>query len=294
MSQSYGNYYLPEPSHWPIVGSLGLFCTLLGAINWLHDQVLGPYLFGVGLLIIFIMMYGWFRVVVKENLAGLYSRHVDHSFRWGMVWFIFSEVCFFGAFFGALYYLRTYGVTWLDGTYPDSSAHLTHLMLWPDFKGLWPLINNPDNSQFMPPKDVMDTWGIPALNTLILLTSGATLTWAHWGLQKNSRWQLVVGLFLTVALGATFLGFQAYEYGSAYAHHGLTLNSGIYGTTFFMLTGFHGLHVTIGTIMLIVMLIRSIKGHFSTHNHFAFEATAWYWHFVDVVWLILFIFVYWL
>src|SRR5690606_25907847 len=140
----------------------------------------------------------------------------------------------------------------------------------------------------------MAAWGIPALNTLILLTSGATVTWAHWGLLKENRGQLITGLFLTVALGIMFLGFQAYEYVHAYTELGLTLGTGIYGSTFFMLTGFHGFHVTVGTIMLMVILGRAIKGHFSPHNHFGFEAVAWYWHFVDVVWLGLFIFVYWL
>ncbi len=140
----------------------------------------------------------------------------------------------------------------------------------------------------------MGPWGIPALNTLLLLTSGATLTWAHWGLIKNNRTLLIWGLFLTVLLGAIFLGFQAYEYIHAYSELGLTLGAGIYGATFFILTGFHGMHVTLGTIMLMVILGRCMKGHFSEHNHFAFEAVAWYWHFVDVVWLILFVFVYWL
>jgi cytochrome c oxidase subunit 3 len=140
----------------------------------------------------------------------------------------------------------------------------------------------------------MGPWGIPALNTLLLLTSGATLTWAHWGLIKNKRSHLIWGLILTVLLGSIFLGFQAYEYAHAYSELGLTLGAGIYGATFFILTGFHGMHVTLGTIMLAVILGRCMKGHFSEHNHFAFEAVAWYWHFVDVVWLILFVFVYWL
>ena len=138
----------------------------------------------------------------------------------------------------------------------------------------------------------MHAWGIPAINTMLLLTSGATLTWAHWGLIKGKRSQLNWGLALTVLLGATFMGFQVYEYAHAYAEMGLTLGAGVYGATFYILTGFHGFHVTLGTIMLIVMWGRSLKGHFSEHNHFAFEAVAWYWHFVDVVWLILFVFVY--
>ena len=140
----------------------------------------------------------------------------------------------------------------------------------------------------------MEAWGLPTLNTLILLTSGVTVTWAHWALKKMNRSQLILGLLLTVVLGITFLCLQAFEYGHAYEELGLSLDSGIYGTTFFMLTGFHGAHVTLGTIMLMVILVRAIKGHFSPHNHFAFEGVAWYWHFVDVVWLFLYIFVYWL
>jgi len=136
--------------------------------------------------------------------------------------------------------------------------------------------------------------GIPAVNTLILLSSGVTVTWAHWGLKKNNRGQLILGLLLTVLLGVTFLGLQAYEYGHAYSEMNLKLTSGAYGATFFMLTGFHGLHVTLGTIMLIVILFRSIAGHFTPDRHFAFEGVSWYWHFVDVVWLLLFLLVYWL
>ena len=140
----------------------------------------------------------------------------------------------------------------------------------------------------------MGAWGIPAINTLILLTSGATVTWAHWGLLKDNRQQLIIGLLGTVVLGFLFVVLQGFEYHEAYSEMGLTLGTGIYGSTFFMLTGFHGLHVSIGAIMLLVVLIRSMRGHFSPENHFAFEAAAWYWHFVDVVWLGLFIFVYWL
>jgi cytochrome c oxidase subunit 3 len=138
----------------------------------------------------------------------------------------------------------------------------------------------------------MHAWGIPAVNTMLLLTSGATLTWAHWGLIKGKRNQLNIGLALTIALGMTFMGFHAFEYAHAYSEMGLTLGAGVYGATFYILTGFHGMHVTLGSIMLMVMLGRGLKGHFSEHNHFAFEAVAWYWHFVDVVWLVLFVFVY--
>ena len=156
------------------------------------------------------------------------------------------------------------------------------------------MFNPPSNYGFSHFKETIGAWGVPFTNTLILLSSGATVTWAHWGLQKGNRGQLILGLAATVTLGAIFVYLQSEEYGHAYHALGLTLNSGIYGATFFMLTGFHGFHVTMGTIMLAVILARSIKGHFTPKHHFAFEAVAWYWHFVDVVWIGLFIFVYWL
>lgn len=287
---AHGTYYVPKPSHWPLVGSVGLTTMLVGAASWLHHDWYGPYLFTLGICIIIAMMFGWFGQVIYESEKGLYDLQVDRSFRWGMSWFIFSEVCFFGAFFGALFFTRFWSVPILGGDIHP----ITHITLWDDFKSTWPLLSNPDNQLFVGAEEAMGAWGLAAINTLILLTSGATITWAHWALKYNKRKQLIVGLAFTIALGALFLCLQAYEYHEAYTELNLTLDAGIYGTTFFMLTGFHGLHVTIGTIMLIVILIRCARGHFTPERHFAFEAVAWYWHFVDVVWLFLFIFVYWL
>ncbi|OGV50639.1 MAG: MFS transporter [Legionellales bacterium RIFCSPHIGHO2_12_FULL_42_9] len=283
-------YYVPKPSHWPIVGSIGLTTTLVGAASWLHSDWYGPYVFTMGLSILVFMMFGWFGQVIYENQKGVYNLQVDRSFRWAMCWFIFSEVCFFGAFFGALFFSRFWSVPILSGEIHP----ITHYTLWPDFKASWPLLVNPNNQIFVGATEAMGAWGLAAMNTLILLSSGATITWAHWALKLNKRRQLVVGLALTIALGISFLFLQAHEYHDAYTKMNLTLDAGIYGTTFFMLTGFHGLHVTIGTIMLIVILVRSFYGHFTPERHFGFEAVAWYWHFVDVVWLFLFIFVYWL
>ncbi len=285
-----GAYFIPKPSHWPLVGSLGLFTTLVGAASWIHADWYGPYIFTVGFCVLIFMLFGWFGQVIYENQKGIYNLQVDRSFRWGMCWFIFSEVCFFGAFFGALFAARYVIVPQLGG----DIRPITHLTLWPDFKATWPLLVNPGNHAFVGAKEAMGAWGFAAVNTLILLTSGATVTWAHWALKLNKRRQLIAGLFLTIVLGVIFLIFQAHEYYDAYTEMNLTLDAGIYGTTFFMLTGFHGLHVTIGTIMLIVIFLRSCYGHFTPERHFAFEAVAWYWHFVDVVWLFLFIFVYWL
>jgi cytochrome c oxidase subunit III len=292
MAKKIEQYYLPEPSGWPIIGSIGLFCLFFGAAHWLHHSVYGPYLFFLGVGIVAYMIFGWFRKVVNENQAGLLdSKQMERSYRWGMIWFIFSEVVFFSAFFGALFYARVFSVPWLGG---EGDGVMTHLLLWPNFQPAWPLLQNPNPNLFIAPKSVMETWGIPALNTLILLSSGVTLTIAHWGIVKNRRFQTIVFQAITALLGIIFLMMQVHEYAIAYLEKGLTLASGIYGTTFFMLTGFHALHVTVGTIMLLTILGRLIKGHFNAEHHFAFEAAAWYWHFVDAVWLILFIFVYWL
>ncbi len=287
------HYYLPHGSHWPIMGSIGLICLTGGFASMLNGSSGGGIFMIIGLVVIVAMMFGWFGTVIRESLAGYYNDQVDLSFRWGMGWFIFSEVLFFGAFFGALFYARQLAIPWLAGS---GAEELTGQMLWSGFESEWPS-NGPGNVGGVQPHgefEAMPAWGVPALNTLILLSSGATITWAHWGLKREDRRQLVVGLMLTVALGVTFLFLQAGEYYEAAMHMGLTLGTGIYGSTFFMLTGFHGAHVTIGAIMLTAILYRSIRGHFSEHNHFAFEAAAWYWHFVDVVWLGLFIFVYWL
>jgi cytochrome c oxidase subunit 3 len=283
MSTHTGGYYLPAPSHWPIVGSISLLLMALGATFMIHDVGGGGWMLLAGFAVLTVMLFGWFGKVIHESEGGLHNEQVDLSFRWGMSWFIFSEVMFFAAFFGALFYARVISV-------PGLAEGPTMELLWQGFTGGWPSAGPGVTDPFTP----MGAWGIPAINTLLLLSSGVTVTWAHWGLKQKARGQLILGLFLTVALGATFLGFQAYEYIHAYTELGLTLGAGAYGATFFMLTGFHGFHVTIGTIMLIVILGRSIAGHFKPEHHFGFEAVSWYWHFVDVVWLLLFILVYWL
>jgi len=290
MSTASGNYYLPHVARWPIVGSIGLFTMLGGFSLKLIGVGAGGFFMAIGALIIIGMMFGWFGEVIREGLQGLYNDQVERSFRWGMIWFIASEVMFFACFFGSLFYIRMYVIPWLGGEGTTGVGEFTN-MLWPDFAPEWPT-NGPARigGEFEP----MGAWGIPALNTLILLSSGVTVTWAHWGLLKNNRPQFVKGLIATIALGFTFVLFQAYEYYHAYTEMGLTLGAGIYGSTFFMLTGFHGMHVTIGAIFLTVVLLRALRGHFDAEHHFAFEAAAWYWHFVDVVWLGLFIFVYWL
>jgi cytochrome c oxidase subunit 3 len=292
---SKGSYYLPDPSHWPIVGSIGIFLMLGGlaiALPGNNEDPMGNLtIMFIGMAIIAFMMFGWFGTVIRESEKGLYDAQVDKSFRWGMMWFIFSEVMFFAAFFGALYYVRQFALPWLDGA---GNNAMTGQLLWPDFSADWPLMNNPNPETYAGQKDVIPAWGVPAINTAILLTSGVTITIAHHMLKASKRGALVFWMAATVALGIAFLYLQAHEYAEAYNELGLTLGSGIYGSTFFMLTGFHGAHVTIGTIMLIVITLRCAKGHFKPDSHFGFEGVAWYWHFVDVVWLGLFIFVYWL
>ena len=283
-----GDYFIPDPSPWPIIGMVSLLTALIGTALAINGVAIGTYILIGGLLLFFYLLYGWFRDVIAENLADRYSKQVDKSFRLGMFWFIASEVFFFLTFFGALYYVRMIALPWLGG---EGYLGVTNEILYGGFDAGWPS-SGPGalGGEFQP----MGAWGIPAINTLILLTSGATITWAHWGLKVDNQKQLIQGLAATIALGVLFVILQAYEYGHAYADLNLTLESGIYGSTFYMLTGFHGFHVTMGAIMLMAILGRAMKSHFSAHNHFAFEAVAWYWHFVDVVWLGLFVFVYWL
>lgn len=282
------DYYLPEPSHLPALASLSIFLFTLGIVLWVND--LGGIVMTGGLLLLLFLFYGWFSTVVKESESGAYNAQVDVTFRQSMAWFIGSEVFFFAGFFGALYYLRVITMPYLSGEGQLAESHI----LWENFIATWPLITLPDATNYSEAKEAMGPMGIPLWNTILLLSSGVTLTWAHHGLIKNNRKQLIIGMIATISLGLLFFSLQMVEYGHAYSELGLKLTSGIYGSTFYMLTGFHGFHVTIGTIMLIVILVRCAKGHFTPEHHFAFEAVAWYWHFVDVVWVGLFIFVYWL
>jgi len=281
-SPTKGHYFVPATSNYSTILSGGIFMLALGFILRINGTPAGVWSMWLGAGLILYVLIGWFGEVISESLRGLYTPWEDRSYRIGMVWFIFSELMFFACFFGVLFYIRRI-------TLPELASYEASLTPFSGFSPAWPS-SGPLGETFTP----MKAWGIPALNTFLLLTSGATLTWAHWGLLNNQRSQLVWGLAMTIALGLTFMGFQAYEYLHAYSELGLTLGAGVYGATFFILTGFHGMHVTLGCIMLIVMWGRSMKGHFSEHKHFAFEAVAWYWHFVDVVWLLVFVFVYWL
>lgn len=291
---SSATYYVPEQSRWPILASIALFLMAFGAgnlINALSADAgggMGLVMLLIGALMLGLILIGWFGHVIKESHEGLYSAQMDRSFRWGMGWFIFSEVMFFAAFFGALFYVRTLAVPWLGGEGAKGTAN----MLWPGFEATWPLLLTPDMELFPGPQAVIDPWHVPLLNTVLLITSSVTVTFAHKALKQDNRGAIKRWLLITILLGIVFVYFQALEYAQAYNELGLTLHAGIYGATFFILTGFHGMHVTLGTLMLIIIWLRILKGHFDSEKHFGFEAVSWYWHFVDVVWIGLFLFVY--
>jgi cytochrome c oxidase subunit 3 len=287
MDQTHG-YYVPHSSNWPFVGAIGLFLLMFGVSTALNGAGFGSWVAWIGVAVVLFMMVGWFGNVISESEAGMYNLAEDRSFRMGMTWFIISEVMFFAAFFGALFYARQMAIPWLGG---EGNNFFTHLFLYPEFSAEWPT-NGPN--ALGGDYQVMAATGLPLINTLILLTSGVTITIAHHALKENNRSLTAWMLFATLSLGFIFVGLQAYEYYHAYHAMNLKLSTGIYGSTFFMLTGFHGMHVTLGAIMLTVIWIRVLKGHFTPSHHFAFEGVAWYWHFVDVVWLGLYIFVYWL
>ena len=288
MSQADDRYYVPHGSHWPIVGSIGLLFLMVGVSNWLNGSDSGFWVMLTGVAVVVFMLFGWFGTVIGESQGGLYNAQVDKSFRMGMFWFIFSEVMFFCAFFGALFYARNMSIPWLGG---ESNNFFTNLLLWEGYEGGWPS-NGP--AEVGGEYEAMSPFGLPLINTAILLTSSVTITIAHHALLAGHRKILSAFLACTFLLGFVFVYLQGVEYVEAYDHLNLKMTTGIYGSTFFMLTGFHGMHVTIGAIMLTIMWFRVVKGHFSPDKHFAFEAVAWYWHFVDVVWVGLYVFVYWM
>ena len=308
-------YYVPEQSKLAISATIGLILSIFGAASLLNDKTFAGgttnsswLIFTAGLFVFAATLFTWFGATIRENRAGMNSGQLKRSYVIGMQWFIFSEVMFFAAFFGALYYVRVLAGPWL-------ADELNSSLLWQNFEFSWPLMqtpqeavggtgaqaaflaNNgvftgPDKSLAFPGFAAMFGW-LPLWNTIILLASSFTVHVAHLGLKENNRSKFNLWLGITVVLGIVFLCLQVLEYYEAYVHYGLKLNSGIYGTTFFMLTGFHGFHVCMGMIMLLIQWLRSTRaGHFTKEDHFGFEASSWYWHFVDVVWVGLFLFVY--
>ncbi|WP_151448024.1 cytochrome c oxidase subunit 3 [Lacisediminimonas profundi] len=286
MSSQHGSapyYFVPGPSSWPVLAGASLLLTMIGASAWVNGYSWGSYANLLGIAATLVVLYKWFGEAIKESEGGLYSQRVDLSFRWSMSWFIFSEVMFFAGFFGALFYARSVTMPWL--------SDLDHKFIWPDFVGQW---GHAGPAGTVDPFTTMGPFPIPTINTALLLLSGVTLTISHHALRAGHRSKTAFWLFATIVLGAVFMGFQAYEYMHAYSELNLKLTSGIYGSTFYMLTGFHGFHVTLGAIMLAVVLRRVLRGDFTAEQHFGFEGAAWYWHFVDVVWLGLYVVVYWL
>jgi cytochrome c oxidase subunit 3 len=262
------DYHLVNPSPWPAIGGAAAFILAIGAVSWMHG---GHWaIMGLGFALVFYVMFMWWRDVINEAHAGDHTPVVSLHLRYGMIMFIASEVMFFVAWFWAFFDASLFA----DEAIQASRVAVT--------EGVWP------------PKGtaIFDPWHLPLLNTLILLTSGTTVTWAHHALLNNDRQGLKWGLIATVALGALFTAVQAYEYAHAAFAFSRDNGGNIYGSTFFMATGFHGFHVLIGTIFLLVCLFRALKCHFTPQQHFGFEAAAWYWHFVDVVWLFLFACIY--
>jgi cytochrome c oxidase subunit III len=282
-------YFIPEPSRHPVLVACGLFMVIFGAGQWVNDHAWGAYVLAAGLIVWLSVLYQWFSQAISESEGGLYSDRIDVSFRWSMSWFIFSEVMFFAAFFGALYWARVHSV--------PNLGNLENSLLWPDFKAIWPSAGGGVTASpagIVEPFTTVGPWPLPTINTALLLTSGVTLTVAHHALIAGQRTKTIIWMWITVLLGATFVGVQAFEYHHAYTALNLKLSSGIFGSTFFMLTGFHGFHVFVGMLMLTFITLRLMKGHFTPERHFGFEGAAWYWHFVDVVWLGLYFLVYWL
>ena len=275
------DYHILPPSAWPLIGSFSALIMFFGLVMWMHDMAYGSLIFGAGLIGVLFTMYGWWADVIKEAHAGDHTPVVQLHLRYGMILFIASEVMFFVGWFWAWFDFSlfpvplevivdpvTHAVSATNKIGEDGAAALA---VWPP-KGL----------------EVLNAWEIPLLNTLILLCSGTTVTWAHHALIHGDRTGLKQGLWATVILGAVFSALQAYEYGIApFGFSGLN-----YSSAFYMATGFHGFHVLVGTIFLVVCLLRAYKGHFTPKQHFGFEAAAWYWHFVDVVWLFLFVVIY--
>jgi len=288
-SGSQPHYYVPNPSRHPAFAAFGLFFVIFGAAQWINGADWGKWPVFFGLLWLFGVLYQWFGDAIRESEGGSYSRRVEYSFRWSMSWFIFSEVMFFGAFFTALWWMRSHSVPALGG--------LDNALLWPDFKAVWPSASpgaTASPAGIIEPFQTMTPFWLPTINTALLLTSGVTLTIAHHALREGKRAQTILFMWITVLLGIIFLFVQGYEYYHAYVDLNLKLTSGAYGSTFFMLTGFHGFHVLIGMLMLLFITLRLMAGHFTPEHHFGFEGAAWYWHFVDVVWLGLYVLVYWL
>ncbi len=302
-------YYVPDQSKYPLFTAMAVAVMLVGVATWLNNlhahRPSSPAILIGGFLVLSVVLLQWFGATIRENLKGLNNDQLKRSYRMGMQWFIFSEVMFFFTFFGGFFYVRTLVGPWLSG---EGVGHFTNTLLWQGFNFQWPMLETPQQAvgianQLIANNGVFDGaekdlgwpgfskafeghW-LPLWNTIFLVTSSVTCEIAHHALKAGNRNKFIALLGVTLILGFSFVALQALEYHEAYTEMGLTLKSGIYGTTFFMLTGFHGFHVCLGAFILLVMFLRALKGHFNKDDHFGFEAASWYWHFVDVVWLFL-------
>jgi cytochrome c oxidase subunit 3 len=290
----HGSYYVPEYSRLPFFAALGLFCLGFGSLKIFDIGITGWVIFSIGGVIMATVLFAWFREIIRENNAGLHDAQMNRSYRWGMFWFIFADLCLFAIMLGGLLYARFVTIPDLGGIEGNENSILTNILLWPNFHASWPLLTDPNPVAFPSPSGVLNPWGIPILNTLVLLLSGVSISWASWALKHNKRGQMITGILGTIILGLLFLGLQifAFKIMSVVLH--LKISSGIYGGSLYMLLSFHAAHVVVGLGILLATLFRVLKGHFATHDHFGFEATVWYWQYIDVLWLFIFIIVYWL
>jgi cytochrome c oxidase subunit III len=309
-------YYVPEQSKLPIVTAIGIGFSVYGAssaIDAIKQQESANWsVLIIGLVIIACALYVWFREAISENKQSLHNAKMKGSYRIAMQWFIFSEVMFFAAFFGALFYIKYLSMPWIAG---EGEGGRMNGLIWNGFENIWPSIwsgidalthvatipqeavgisNQPiaNNGVFTRADHIGSPFKLPLINTLLLISSSFTVHWAHHAIKHDKLGLFKRWMVATLLLGVVFIGVQAFEYYEAYVHMGLTLKSGVYGSTFFMLTGFHGFHVCMGAFILCIQMIRGWKGQFSSEDHFGFEAGSWYWHFVDVVWIFLFLVVY--
>lgn len=289
MTENHSNYYVPPRSPLPIIGAIGLFLFALGSLNF--TTLWGPGLFIIGLLVLLGMIFSWFRAVIRESRQGLYDAQMQRSFRWGMFWFIFCELFLFGILLGALIYIRWATLPSLAGNGSGGSL-LTHYLLWPDFQKTWPLLKNPAPYLFAGGNLAPAAWGIPTLNTLLLLSSAILVTWAFLMSKKANRWAPPTGLLAAILLGIVFLFLQLFYYSEVISIYKFTIGSGIYGSLFSILTVVHMLHVLVGIFILSVVLVRYAAGHFSAQNNFAFEAAIWFWLLITALWLLIFMFLY--
>ena len=290
MSEKNEKYYIPNSSPYPLVGTIGIFLLLFGFVNWIHEETWGMYCALAGLIIFIGVLCFWFRRIIKEYRTGLSTAaQVQRAYRWGVFWFLFTEALFFFGLFFALFYVQVFGIKWLAG---EGHGAVTHLMLWPNFQHGWPVMSLPNPNQYTGPAEGPNPWGIPLLNTLVILISVFTITMARKATFEMKRKKMLSYQMATILLAVVFLVLQGFEYYYAYTEEMLKLGSGIYGNIFYFMTGFDGLHVVAGIIMLLVIFFRMKRGDYDSQRNLGVRLISWYWYFVAIVWILLFLFLY--